>query len=121
MPIPKSNLIQYLLFSLLFILKGSISFAQVPQIILKLDDLKYEQGLVHPGWTQVIDFLNQEEVTGTIGLIGNSLEKDVPVYFDWIKARHQEGHEIWHHGYCHCRWEEGEKQIREYRGNSFAA
>lgn len=117
MPILKPKYLGPLLLCL-FILGNFAVFAQTPQVILKLDDLKYEQGLVHPGWAQVIDFLNQKKVTGTIGLIGNSLEKNQPNYFDWIKARHQEGYEIWHHGYCHCQWDEEEKRIREYRGTS---
>ncbi len=118
MPFLKSNKHSALL-CFLFLFGNFVMLAQVPQVILKLDDLKYEQGLVHPGWIQVIDFLKAEHTTGTIGLIGNSLEKDQAAYFDWIKDRHDEGFEIWHHGYCHCQWEEGEKKIREYRGTSF--
>jgi peptidoglycan/xylan/chitin deacetylase (PgdA/CDA1 family) len=87
-----------------------------PYVILKLDDLWYEDGLVHPGWIKVIDFLNEQNIKGTIGIVGNSLETDNQVYFDWIKKRHTEGHEIWHHGFCHCRHKEGEIEIREYRG-----
>ncbi len=85
-------------------------------VILKLDDLWYEDNLVHEGWTQVMDFLNEEDVIGTIGLIGSSLEEDNQEYFEWIKMRHDEGHEIWHHGFCHCRQTVGELEIREYRG-----
>ncbi|MEM1358938.1 MAG: hypothetical protein AAGF89_12105, partial [Bacteroidota bacterium] len=74
-----------------------------PFVILKLDDLWYEEGLVHPGWLRVFDFLRQEEVIGTIGLVCNSLEAGSADYFQWIKDREAEGHEIWHHGYCHCK------------------
>jgi len=74
---------------------------------------------VHPGWIQVMDFLNAENVKGTIGLIGESLEGDDLNYFTWIKDRHGEGHEIWNHGFCHCRHKEGEVEIREYRGRDF--
>ncbi|TXF91772.1 DUF2334 domain-containing protein [Neolewinella aurantiaca] len=91
-----------------------------PQVILKLDDLKNESGLVHPGWQQVMDFLNEEGVTGAIGLIGNSLEKGDQEYINWIKSRHAEGHEIWHHGYCHCRPTVAGKEVREFRGTSYA-
>lgn len=87
-----------------------------PAIILKLDDLWYEDGLVHPGWVEVMDFLSEEGVIGTIGIVGNSLETEDERYFQWIKDRHSEGHEIWHHGFCHCREKVGDVEVREYRG-----
>ena len=90
--------------------------AAQPQVILKLDDLWCEQALVHIGWEQVVDFLNSEGIKGTIGIVGNSLEEDNQAYFDWIKKREQEGYEIWHHGFCHCRHKENDVEIREYRG-----
>lgn len=90
----------------------------VQYVILKLDDLWFEEGLVHTGWIQVVDFLNKENIRGTIGIIGSSLETDNTAYFNWIKTRHEEGYEIWHHGFCHCRHQEGEVEIREYRGKS---
>ena len=99
--------------------KKSAQSTEAPQVILKLDDLKYEKGLVHPGWQQVVDFLNKEKITGTIGLIGNSLETEDERYFQWIKDRQAEGYEIWHHGYCHCKPMVGEKECREFRGTSY--
>lgn len=90
-----------------------------PYVILKLDDLWCEQELVHVGWEQVVDFLNKEDVKGTIGIVGNSLEENNQSYFDWIKKREQEGYEIWHHGFCHCRHKENDIEIREYRGKEF--
>lgn len=90
-----------------------------PYIILKLDDLKFEDGLVHPGWDQVVSYLNEKAVIGTIGLIGESLEEGDSTYFDWIKARYLEGYEIWHHGYCHCKRMRDEKEVREYKGEPF--
>ncbi|WP_367391253.1 DUF2334 domain-containing protein [Lewinella sp. LCG006] len=92
-----------------------------PMVILKLDDLWFEDGLVHPGWIQVVDFLNSMKVKGTIGIVGNSLEEGDSTYFNWIKQRHEEGYEIWHHGFCHCRHQEEEVEIREYRGENLAA
>ncbi len=92
-----------------------------PFVVLKLDDLWQEDGLVHAGWQQVVDFLNKEKVTGTIGLVCESLEKDDPAYFDWIRQRQQEGYEIWHHGYCHCRSTVEGVEIREFRGADYAA
>ncbi len=87
-----------------------------PYVILKLDDLWCKDEIVHPGWEEVVEFLNNQKVKGTIGLIGDSLEKDNPTYFEWIKKREQEGYEIWNHGFCHCRIKENGTEIREFRG-----
>ncbi len=98
--------------------KATAIEAARPQIILKLDDLWNENGLVHPGWVQVVDFLKKENVTGTIGLVCESLEGGSEAYFDWIKARESEGFEIWHHGYCHCKPKVDGEERREFRGTS---
>lgn len=90
-----------------------------PYVILKLDDLKFENGFVHPGWIQVVSYLNKKGVTGTIGLIGESLEKGNSAYLDWINDRNNEGYEIWNHGFCHCRYNQDGIEIREYKGESF--
>jgi peptidoglycan/xylan/chitin deacetylase (PgdA/CDA1 family) len=89
-----------------------------PYVILKLDDLWCKNDIVHPGWEKVVDFLNEEKVIGTIGLIGTSLEKDNPDYFAWIKKRKEEGYEIWNHGFCHCRTKEADNVIKEFRGKN---
>jgi peptidoglycan/xylan/chitin deacetylase (PgdA/CDA1 family) len=88
-------------------------------IVLKLDDLKQEQNVVHSGWENVLRFLNDEGIIGTIGIIGSSLESPSKEYVRWIKNRHNEGHEIWHHGYCHCKFDQNGVLIREYGGASF--
>ncbi|MEM6967514.1 MAG: DUF2334 domain-containing protein [Bacteroidota bacterium] len=92
-----------------------------PLIILKLDDLWCKNNEVHKGWKMVVEFLNEEKVTGTIGLIGESLEKENLAYFDWIKTREREGYEIWNHGFCHCRAKENGTEIREFRGKDMEA
>jgi hypothetical protein len=57
-----------------------------PYVILKLDDLLYEEdSIVHQGWQQCMDFLNEEKVIGTIGVICKSLETNDQKYFDWIR------------------------------------
>ncbi len=94
--------------------------ADKPLIVLKLGDLWYERGLVHPGWQQVIEFLNQEKITGTIGLVCDSLEEGDSTYFQWIKNRAAEGYEIWHHGYCHCKPKVDGIEKREFRGMGYA-
>lgn len=91
-----------------------------PKIILKLDDLWFEDGLVHEGWIEVMNFLNAQNVKGTIGLVGDSLEEEAEIYFNWIKKRHQEGHEIWNHGYCHCKPTVNGQACREFRGTDYA-
>ncbi len=72
-------------------------------IILKLDDLWNKERKVHQGWEDVISYLNENNIKSTIGIIGESLETEDEVYFNWVKKRHNEGHEIWNHGYCHCK------------------
>ena len=67
--------------------KKQVAESTPPQVILKLDDLWYEDGLVHPGWVQVIDFLQKQEVVGTVGVVCNSLEEGGDDYFQWIKDR----------------------------------
>ena len=94
--------------------------AQNPAVILKLDDLWYEDGLVHSGWQQVVEFLNEEKVTGTIGLVCESLTEGSDDYFHWIKEREEEGFEIWHHGFCHCKPMVDGEERREFRGTSAA-
>ncbi|MEM1119116.1 MAG: polysaccharide deacetylase family protein [Bacteroidota bacterium] len=95
------------------------SVTSKPKVILKLDDLWYKNGQVHEGWIAVMDFLNEQKVTSAIGIIGSSLEKGDDPYFQWIKQRHAEGHEIWHHGYCHCKPTVDGQQVREFRGTSY--
>ncbi len=106
--------------SILFVncntLKKNKTKVSKPYVILKLDDLWCENEVVHPGWSQVIAFLNAQNVKGTIGIVGSSMEDGNTDYFDWIKERDEEGYEIWHHGFCHCKKEVNDIEIREYRG-----
>lgn len=87
-----------------------------PFVILKLDDLWCQDQVVHTGWKSVMTYLNQQGIKGSIGLIGDSLEEDNPEYFDWIQQQKAEGHEIWNHGFCHCR--DKEAGISEFSGKS---
>lgn len=102
---------------LLFLaLSVSLTGQTAPYIILKLDDLHFEQEPVHAGWKQVIAFLQQEQVTAAIGIVGKSLEKGDATYFNWIKQRHREGFEIWNHGFCHCKPVVDGVERREFEG-----
>ena len=52
-------------------------------------------------------------------MVCNSLENGSPDYFQWIKDREAEGHEIWHHGYCHCKPVVEEVERREFRNTDY--
>lgn len=67
-----------------------------PIIILKLDDVTK----VTKNWQQCADFLKEENVKASFGIIGNALEKDDPQLVKWIKDLHASGRvEFWNHGY----------------------
>lgn len=76
----------------------------VPVVILKLDDITHHgvrgNQPIAPRWQRCVDFLKQEQVKASLGIIGFSLEEDCPVYFQWIKDLDREGLvEFWNHGY----------------------
>jgi peptidoglycan/xylan/chitin deacetylase (PgdA/CDA1 family) len=91
--------------------------ASPPQVILKLDDAWPEDQSVHAGWVEVFDYLNEQGVTGTIGVVGGRGDQPSPAYYTWLKAQAQNGHELWNHGWCHCKDEDGSP---EFRGNDYA-
>jgi len=67
-----------------------------PVIILKLDDLTG----ITPRWQNCLDFLKQEKVKASFGIIGYALEKKNDVFFKWVRDLHDEGQiEFWNHGY----------------------
>lgn len=90
---------------------------EAPQIILKLDDAYPEQDGVHPGWAQVFSWLNERGITATIGLIGGKDTLPNPIFEAWISKQAKLGHEVWNHGWCHCK--PGDT-LREFRGTSYA-
>lgn len=69
-----------------------------PQVIvLKLDDIITDQS---QRWQRVTNFLEENDLKGSYGIIGYSLEEDNPSYFKWIKDLHASGRiEFWNHGY----------------------
>jgi peptidoglycan/xylan/chitin deacetylase (PgdA/CDA1 family) len=87
-----------------------------PQLILKLDDAWFEQGLVHPGWLEVFAYLNERNIVATIGLVGGKTEDAPAAYYDWLRSQAERGHEIWNHGWCHCK--PGDT-LREFRGTGY--
>jgi len=87
-----------------------------PYIILKVDDLNNNGGEVHPRWQKFVDFTAERKIKSSIGIICNSLEKDDPKYFQWIKDQHAKGLiEFWNHGYTHKSWKEGDKTVYEFK------
>ncbi len=73
---------------------GLAAGAQV--IILKLDDVT----ATTPRWQRVADYIEKNNLKGSFGIIGHSLESDNSSYFDWIKSLNNRGAiEFWNHGY----------------------
>jgi peptidoglycan/xylan/chitin deacetylase (PgdA/CDA1 family) len=78
--------------------------AAEPQIILlKLDDVIARRVGTKPvsdRWLKVHDYLVANNIKGSFGIITESLEKDNPLYFNWLKEVHAAGLiEFWMHGY----------------------
>ena len=58
-------------------------------------------------WQRVTDFIQQNKLKASYGIIGWSLEQDNPAYFRWIKDLHNSGDiEFWNHGYRDRRAED---------------
>lgn len=75
-----------------------------PVVILKLDDVTRNgakgSSPVSPRWQRCVDFLTQEHLAASLGILGYSLDRDAPAYFQWIKDLDKSGSfEFWNHGY----------------------
>ena len=72
-------------------------------IILKADDLSYSAEYIIPlGFQNFIDYIENNNIKASIGLIGNSLEVNNEQYLQYIKNISLDGSfEIWNHGYNH--------------------
>lgn len=102
---------------------GTEADAKMPVIILKLDDITRSGASggrpIASRWQRCLDFLEKEGVRASFGIIGYSLEEDVPAYFDWIKAVHAKGNiEFWNHGY---KARKGQEDSAEFEGVSLEA
>lgn len=79
--------------------------APKPQVILlKFDDVTANGARpgapVSPRWLKLVDYLTTHRIRAGFGVICYSLEKDNPVYFQWLKDLQAAGQiELWHHGY----------------------
>ena len=81
-----------------------VSSAQAQQVILlKLDDVvsrRVGTQAVSDRWLRVHDYLKANNIKGSFGIITESLEKDNPLYFNWLKEVQAAGLiEFWMHGY----------------------
>ncbi|MEY4482766.1 MAG: hypothetical protein RL693_218 [Verrucomicrobiota bacterium] len=78
--------------------------AAAPQVILlKLDDVVQNNLGSSPvpiRWQKTADYLKANNIKGSFGIICESLEKENPAYYQWIKDIQQAGLiEFWLHGY----------------------
>lgn len=107
-----------LLRTILLLVTGTwTATAAVPPVVLKLDDLVAEDGKVPGRWAKVISFAETERIKTSIGIIGNSLDGDKPLYFEELKRLQSTGLiEFWHHGYDHRRWQVEGATVWEFSG-----
>ena len=99
-----------------FFLLGCFSLAAAPQIIIKADDLRD----VRPGWQRFVDYIEDNEMKATIGIITSALENVSQEDILWIRALHDAGTiEFWHHGYGHIRDSGTPTEWWEYRNRSY--
>lgn len=86
---------------LALLLASSVHAQQV--ILLKLDDVIARRVGTKPvsdRWLKVHDYLKAQNIKGSFGIITESLEKDNPLYFNWLKEVQAAGLiEFWMHGY----------------------
>ena len=72
-------------------------------ILLKLDDVvarRLGSSPVSERWQRITNYLKTQQIKGSFGVIGESLEKDNPAYFQWLKDIQNGGLiELWMHGY----------------------
>ena len=71
-------------------------------VILKADDLKFQNNLISNKWESFIDYILENELSCGIGIIGSSLEDGNANYHNYIKSLINSNYiEIWNHGYEH--------------------
>lgn len=72
-------------------------------IILKAEDLIFErENIISTKWQKFFDYINNKNITASVGIIGNSLDKGSDEYFSLIKSYYFSSNiEFWNHGYTH--------------------
>lgn len=92
--------------------------SHLPRIILKLDDLCCVAGGLHPGWVQLFDFLDEQGLPASLGLICESLEHAPQSFLSRVRALADSGrYEIWNHGWSHM--EDKARGVREFYGTGY--
>jgi peptidoglycan/xylan/chitin deacetylase (PgdA/CDA1 family) len=116
------RLLPRFLVSAIFTLCAMPEIHALPQVILKLDDLRYRSGTaVDPGWERIVRFLEENRIPGSIGIIADSLEGAGDEYYDWIRMHHRRGLiEFWHHGFDHSREDASSVTWWEFRNTDYA-
>lgn len=89
---------------------------RLPRIVIKLDDVFHHEGRLPERWQRVVSFAESRNLKISAGVICNSLEGDHPRYFAELRRQVATGLvELWHHGYDHARWTEGDVTYCEFR------
>ena len=71
-------------------------------VVWKFDDVVAGAGdrAVSERWQRMADYLEDNKIKGSFGVIGYSLVEDNPAYFKWITDRAGRGYiEFWNHGF----------------------
>lgn len=71
-------------------------------VVLKMDDIiaGSEGTIISERWQRVSDFFQDRNMKAAFGIIGFSLLKNNPEYFNWITQRASTGNiEFWNHGF----------------------
>lgn len=113
--------------SILFFCSALQAECVVPQnalvVLLKLDDVVADTNQAYgisSNWNQVASFLETNGIAASLGIIGESFERDDFSYFEWIKRRNENGIiEFWNHGYKRFfNKEPSKKVLGEFNGTT---
>ncbi len=96
-------MVRFLFLLQVSLLAATLSAADPQIILLKLDDVIARRVGAKPvsdRWLKVHDYLKENHIKGSFGIITESLEKDNALYFQWLKDVQAAGQiEFWMHGY----------------------
>ncbi|MGE9268315.1 MAG: DUF2334 domain-containing protein [Verrucomicrobiales bacterium] len=84
--------------------------------IIKADDVWGK----HAKWDRFVEMSLKKDVPVSLGVIAKFLGEPKESDVTWLRALEaNEGVELWHHGWDHRRWKEGEKEVSEFGGSGF--
>jgi peptidoglycan/xylan/chitin deacetylase (PgdA/CDA1 family) len=94
--------------------------AKPPLIVIKTDDLRPVNGVVHPLWKRLTDFLASKNIRNSIGMNMDKLGEATPAYVDWVKQKQAAGDiEFWFHGWDHAMHEVDGVKYNEFNKRSY--